>query len=62
VIEDSERGLAATRAAGLECLIIHSEWTKDGVFRTARKMLASIQEVPEEVLRWAAKRNSSGIG
>lgn len=62
VIEDSERGLAAAKAAGLECLIIHSEWTKDGDFQTARKVLESIRDVPEEVLRWAAGRNSSGIG
>jgi HAD superfamily hydrolase (TIGR01509 family) len=53
VIEDSERGLAAARAAGLECMILHSEWTKDGDFHTARKVLESIREVPDEVQRWA---------
>jgi HAD superfamily hydrolase (TIGR01509 family) len=54
VIEDSERGLAAARAAGLECLILRSEWTKDGDFRTACKVLKSIREVPDEVQRWVA--------
>jgi beta-phosphoglucomutase-like phosphatase (HAD superfamily) len=53
VVEDSARGLAAAMAAGLECLVVESEWTKDGDFRTARKVLESIQEVPEEVQRWA---------
>lgn len=59
VVEDSERGLAAATAAGLECLIIHSEWTKDGDFRTARKVLESIREVPDEILRWTTGRNWS---
>jgi HAD superfamily hydrolase (TIGR01509 family) len=54
VVEDSERGLAAATAAGLECLILRSEWTTDGDFRTARKVLEGIQEVPEEVMRWTA--------
>ena len=58
VVEESERGLAAATAAGLECLIVRSEWTKDGDFGTARKVLESIGEVPEEVLRWAAERPS----
>lgn len=50
VVEDSERGLASARAAGLECLIVLSEWTKDGDFSQACKMLGSISEVPDEVL------------
>jgi HAD superfamily hydrolase (TIGR01509 family) len=54
VVEDSERGLAAATAAGLECLVVRSEWTKDGNFGTARKVLESIREVTEEVLQWAA--------
>jgi HAD superfamily hydrolase (TIGR01509 family) len=55
VIEDSERGLAAARAAGLECLVLRSKWTKDADFHTARKVLKSVREVPDEVLRWAAE-------
>ncbi len=51
VVEDSERGLVSARAAGLECLIVVSEWTKDGDFRKATKVLGSIRCVPEEVLR-----------
>ena len=56
MVEDSERGLAAATAAGLECLIVFSEWTKDGDFRKARKVLGSIAEVPNEILRFAGDR------
>jgi beta-phosphoglucomutase-like phosphatase (HAD superfamily) len=49
VVEDSERGLAAATAPGLPCLIVLSEWTKNGDFRNARKVLGSIREVPEAV-------------
>ena len=56
VVEDSERGVASAVAAGLECLIVLSEWTKDGDFRGAAKVLANIRCVPEEVLRRASER------
>jgi HAD superfamily hydrolase (TIGR01509 family) len=55
VVEDSERGLAAATAAGIECLIVGSEWTTDADFPDTCKVLASIREVPDEVLRWAAR-------
>jgi HAD superfamily hydrolase (TIGR01509 family) len=54
VVEDSERGLTSARAAGLECLIVLSEWTKDGDFSLACKVLSSISDVPDEVLRRAS--------
>ena len=50
VVEDSERGLAAATAAGLKCLIVLSEWTKDGDFRGAHRVLDNIREVPGVVL------------
>jgi HAD superfamily hydrolase (TIGR01509 family) len=53
VAEDSERGLVAATAAGLGCIIVLSEWTKDGDFRNAHKILQSISEVPNEILRFA---------
>jgi beta-phosphoglucomutase-like phosphatase (HAD superfamily) len=56
VVEDSERGLASAMAAGLECLIVLSEWSKDGDFRKARKVLSNLAEVPSEVLRIAGIR------
>jgi HAD superfamily hydrolase (TIGR01509 family) len=51
VIEDSERGLMSAAAAGLRCLVIPSEWTRDGDFRAAWKVLQSVEAVPEEVFR-----------
>jgi HAD superfamily hydrolase (TIGR01509 family) len=50
VVEDSERGLAAATAAGLPCLIVLSEWTKEGDFRGACRVLESIQQVPGEIM------------
>lgn len=50
VVEDSERGLAAATAARLPCLIVLSDWTKDGDFRGARRILESIRDVPGEIL------------
>jgi HAD superfamily hydrolase (TIGR01509 family) len=51
VVEDSERGLAAATAAGVKCLIVLSEWTGDGDFRAACRVLKSIREVPGEVMQ-----------
>ena len=50
VVEDSERGLAAATAAGLKCMIIRTEWSKNGDFRKASKVLDSIRNVAAEVL------------
>jgi HAD superfamily hydrolase (TIGR01509 family) len=50
VVEDSERGLAAATAAGVRCIIVLSEWTKDGDFGKAVAAVESITEVPR-VLR-----------
>ncbi len=54
VVEDSERGLAAATAAGLECMIVRTEWSKDGDFRKASRVLNSIRDVADEVLRRTA--------
>jgi HAD superfamily hydrolase (TIGR01509 family) len=56
VVEDSERGLAAATGAGLECLVVLSDWTRGGDFRTASKVLENIRCVSEEVLRRAQRR------
>ena len=53
VVEDSQRGLAAAVAAGLECLVVLSPWTKDGDFRQAARVFDNIRPVPAEVLRCA---------
>jgi HAD superfamily hydrolase (TIGR01509 family) len=51
VVEDSERGLAAATAAGLPCLIVVSDWSRDADFSRATQVLASIRDVPGEVLK-----------
>ena len=53
VVEDSERGLAAATAAGLDCLIVRTEWSKDGDFSKACCIVDSVADVSEEVLRRA---------
>ena len=46
VVEDSERGVAAATAAGLKCLVVLSEWTRDGDFGDAVAVVESIGGVP----------------
>ena len=46
VIEDSERGLRAALAAGIDCVIVHSEFTKSHNFTGATKKIQSFSELP----------------
>ena len=55
VVEDSERGLAAVTAAGLECLIVRTAWSKDGDFAKACRVVDSVDDVAEEVLLRASQ-------
>ncbi len=48
-IEDSERGLAAARAAGLRCLVIPNDVTRGCNFQGATAVLGSAAAVPEAV-------------
>ena len=61
VVEDSERGLTAATAAGLPCLIVLSEWTRDGEFCRAYRVLESIRDVPGEVLGLDERRRAIGL-
>lgn len=54
VVEDSERGLASATAAGVDCIVVLSEWTRDGDFSGAWAVVDTIAEVPEIVLRLAS--------
>jgi HAD superfamily hydrolase (TIGR01509 family) len=45
-VEDSERGLAAAKAAGLECWVIPTGLSCDGDFGDADLMLSDITEIP----------------
>jgi len=53
VIEDSERGLRSAVQAGMRCMVIPHELTRDGDFREAHRVLDSIRDVAPEVLRLA---------
>jgi len=44
-IEDSERGLAAARAAGLRCIVVPRGFTRGGEFRGAYRVLEDVGEV-----------------
>ena len=56
VVEDSERGLAAATAAGIDCIIVFSEWAKDGVFDDALAVVDSITRVTDIVRRRLSAR------
>jgi HAD superfamily hydrolase (TIGR01509 family) len=49
VVEDTGRGLAAARAAGLRCLVIPHGLTRGADFSGACKVLTGIRELPAEV-------------
>lgn len=49
IVEDSERGLRAALAAGIECLVIPTGLTIHSNFTGARKILNSIREIPDNL-------------
>ena len=49
VVEDSERGLAAARAAGIRCIVVPNPLTKEGDFSGAYRVFQTVREVGEEV-------------
>ncbi len=46
-VEDSERGLAAARAAGIRCLVIPNEMTRNCDFQGATAILPSAAAILE---------------
>jgi len=46
IIEDTERGLASAAAAGIKCIVIPHELSREGNFSTAYKILSSISSLP----------------
>jgi HAD superfamily hydrolase (TIGR01509 family) len=50
VVEDSERGLTAAKAAGLACWAIPHGLSRQGSFAAADRVLASISELARELL------------
>jgi len=51
-VEDTERGVAAAKAAGLLCLAAPSGITKAGDFQQAEKVFNSIPELTTELKSW----------
>jgi HAD superfamily hydrolase (TIGR01509 family) len=50
-IEDSERGLEAATLAGVRCIIVPTALTRGGRFARAHRVVTSVREVPEALLR-----------
>ncbi|MEO7192374.1 MAG: HAD family phosphatase [Vicinamibacterales bacterium] len=57
-VEDSQRGLQAAIAAGLDCLVIPTALTRSCAFVGALRVLESIDEVPEAVAALATSKRS----
>jgi HAD superfamily hydrolase (TIGR01509 family) len=55
VIEDSERGLRAAKAAGIACWVIPTALTRGGDFRAADRVLGSVREVAAGLLEEASR-------
>ncbi|HJP20733.1 MAG TPA: HAD family phosphatase [Alphaproteobacteria bacterium] len=51
VIEDSERGLIAAKAAGIKCWVIPTDLNAGSDFSSADAMLGSLSEIPERLAR-----------
>ncbi len=51
VIEDSPRGLASARAAGIRCLVIPNDLTRGYPFTGSWRILSGSKEVPAEIRR-----------
>lgn len=50
IVEDSERGLAAAKAAGIRCIVVPTSLTQAGNFSGAYRVFESAREVGAEVL------------
>lgn len=46
VVEDSERGLAAARAAGVRCVVVPSRLTRGSRFEGAWRVVEDVREIP----------------
>lgn len=45
VVEDSQRGLISAHEAGIDCVIVHNEFTKTQDFSLAKHKIKSIKEI-----------------
>lgn len=46
VIEDTERGLRSATAAGIDCIIVHNEFSRGHDFTGAKHIIGSLSELP----------------
>jgi len=51
IVEDSQRGFAAAKAAGIRCIMVPNSLTKDGNFPGAYRVLNNAGEIAAEVLQ-----------
>ncbi|MEE4264261.1 MAG: HAD family phosphatase [Desulfobacteraceae bacterium] len=51
VVEDSERGLAAARAAGIRCIVVPNALTRSSKFSGAYRVFESVSDVAGEVFQ-----------
>ena len=51
IVEDSERGLAAAKAAGIRCIVVPNRLTRGSNFSGAYRVLESVSEVAGEVFQ-----------
>jgi HAD superfamily hydrolase (TIGR01509 family) len=51
IVEDSERGLAAAKAAGIRCIVVPNRLTAGGDFSGAFRVLDGVREAAEEVVK-----------
>lgn len=51
VVEDSSRGLASAAAAGIECVIVHNDFTKAHDFSPASHRISALRELTDIVVR-----------
>ncbi|MHB8910926.1 MAG: HAD family hydrolase [Syntrophales bacterium] len=51
VVEDSPRGLASARAAGIRCLVVPNDLTRGYPFAGSWRILSTSREVPAEIRR-----------
>lgn len=59
VIEDSERGLAAAKGAGLRCWVIRTPIARDCTFVHADMVLADVREVGTQIKKLESSVNAS---
>ena len=50
VVEDSARGLRSAVAAGIDCVVVHNEFTKSQDFSQAQHRIRTLAELPDIVL------------